>query len=104
MDVFERSIEILKSYKSISKLSESNFHQINLNKKSENNIRKDDDSQESFFISSIYAEIAYMNHYHHREGLRGRQGYYLTCFESAIEFIRLYEVEKENQSDNEKRQ
>ena len=33
-----RSIEILKSYKSISKLSESNFHQINLNKKSENNI------------------------------------------------------------------
>ena len=33
-----RSIEILKSYKSISKLSENNFHQINLNKKSENNI------------------------------------------------------------------
>ena len=33
-----RSIEILKSYKSISKLSENNFHQINLNKKSDNNI------------------------------------------------------------------
>ena len=33
-----RSIEILKSYKSISKLSENNFHQINLNKKIENNI------------------------------------------------------------------
>ena len=33
-----RSIEILKSYKSISKLSENNFHQINLKKKSENNI------------------------------------------------------------------
>ena len=33
-----RSIEILKSYKSISKLTENNFHQINLNKKSENNI------------------------------------------------------------------
>ena len=33
-----RSIEILKSYKSISKLSENNFNQINLNKKSENNI------------------------------------------------------------------
>ena len=33
-----RSIEILKSYKSISKLSENNFHQINLNKKSANNI------------------------------------------------------------------
>ena len=32
-----RSIEILKSYKSISKLSENNFHQINLYKKSENN-------------------------------------------------------------------
>ena len=33
-----RSIEILKSYKSISKLSANNFNQINLNKKSENNI------------------------------------------------------------------
>ena len=33
-----RSIEILKSYKSISKLSIDNFNQINLNKKSENNI------------------------------------------------------------------
>ena len=33
-----RSIEILKSYKSISKLSENNFNQINLNKKSEKNI------------------------------------------------------------------
>lgn len=33
-----RSIEILKSYKSISRLSENNFHKINLNKKSENNI------------------------------------------------------------------
>ena len=33
-----RSIEILKSYKSISKLSINNFNQINLNKKSENNI------------------------------------------------------------------
>ena len=32
-----RSIEILKSYKSISKLSIDNFNQINLNKKSENN-------------------------------------------------------------------
>ena len=33
-----RSIEILKSYKSISKLSINNFNQINLNKKSENNV------------------------------------------------------------------
>jgi len=33
-----RSIEILKSYKSISKLSKNNFNQINLNKKNENNI------------------------------------------------------------------
>ena len=33
-----RSIEILKSYKSISRLPGNNFHQINLNKKSENNI------------------------------------------------------------------
>ena len=33
-----RSIEILKSYKSISELSIDNFNQINLNKKSENNI------------------------------------------------------------------
>ena len=33
-----RSIEILKSYKSISKLSIDNSNQINLNKKSENNI------------------------------------------------------------------
>ena len=33
-----RSIEILKSYKSISSLPENNFNQINLNKKSENNI------------------------------------------------------------------
>ena len=33
-----RSIEILKSYKSICKLSDNNFNQINLNKKSENNI------------------------------------------------------------------
>ena len=33
-----RSIEILKSYRSISKLSIDNFNQINLNKKSENNI------------------------------------------------------------------
>ena len=33
-----RSIEILKSYKSISRLSENNLKQINLNKKSENNI------------------------------------------------------------------
>ena len=33
-----RSIEILKSYKSISKLSIDNFNQISLNKKSENNI------------------------------------------------------------------
>ena len=33
-----RSIEILKSYKSMSKLSGNNFNQINLNKKSENNI------------------------------------------------------------------
>ena len=33
-----RSIEILKSYKSISKLSGNNFNQIDLNKKSVNNI------------------------------------------------------------------
>ena len=33
-----RSIEILKSYKSINKLSIDNFNQISLNKKSENNI------------------------------------------------------------------
>ena len=33
-----RSIEILKSYKSISRLSENNLNQINFNKKSENNI------------------------------------------------------------------
>ena len=32
-----RSIEILKSYKSISRQSENNLNQINLNKKSENN-------------------------------------------------------------------
>lgn len=33
-----RSIEILKSYKSISRLPGNNFNKINLNKKSENNI------------------------------------------------------------------
>ena len=54
---------------------------------------------EGMFINSIYAEIAYINHYHHENGLRGRQGYYLTCFESAVEFIRLYEIENKNETD-----
>ena len=60
---------------------------------------KENGFEEGLIINSIYADVAYMSHYHHDEGLRGRQGYYLTCFESAVEFIRLYKIDKKDETD-----